>query len=395
MGAGSIGELRVPSRMGRKTEMGHDVFISYASRDKPTADAACAFLEARGIRCWMAPRDILSSMDWSESIVEAIENCYVFVLVFSSRANESPQIKREVERAVNKSRLIVPFRIEDVMPTKSLEYFISTPHWLDAMSPPVESHLGALADTIRLLLERRVLAEKTQPLRPPAYVGAPPSEAPGGLAPAATTIAAGTDIFAALSGVGSAVRRTVLKRAPGLVAALPGYEERYLRAFGSLFGGGRLDEPPPAALPRFSILTGYGVGAVGVLWNLWFLFETFFPRRGSEAAYFFSLFPITRALNFGAQAFGLLACLALVAGAHRADSRRPGGLVVLRRTARHTILVVAAWIALTMGTLLLSSNWRRHLAASNRWDLTLAVVRAAALPALSLGAVAWLSKRAE
>jgi len=375
--------------------MGHDVFISYASRDKPTADAACAFLEARGIRCWIAPRDILSGMDWSESIIEAIENCYVFVLVFSSRANESPQIKREVERAVNKSRLIVPFRIEDVAPTKSLEYFISTPHWLDAMSPPVESHLGQLADTIRLLLERRTLTQKTQPLRPPAYVP-PSSPALSGAAdPAPAPAAAGPDLLAALSGVGSAVKRGILKRAPGFVAALPAYEERYLRAFGVLFGGDRLAEPAPAVLPRFSILTAYGVGAIGVVWNLWFLFETFFPGRGSEAAYFFSLFPITRALNFAAQIFGLLASLALVAGAHRAENRKPGGLVVLGKTARHTILVVVAWTVLTMGTLLLSSNWRRHLAVSNRWDLTLAVFRAAALPALSLAAVASLSKRAE
>ena len=375
--------------------MGHDVFISYASRDKPTADAACAFLEARGIRCWIAPRDILSGMDWSESIIDAIENCYVFVLVFSSRANESPQIKREVERAVNKSRLIVPFRIEDVAPTKSLEYFISTPHWLDAMSPPIESHLGQLADTIRLLLERRVLAEKTQPLRPPAYV--PPSSAatPGPAGSAFAPSTTGPNLLVALSGVGSAVRRGVLKRVPGLVAALPAYEERYLRAFGFLFGGDRLDAPAPVVLPRFSILTGYGVGAVGVLWNLWFLFETFSPGRGTEAAYFFSLFPFTRALNFGAQIFGLLASVALVAGAHRAENRKAGGLVVLGTTARHTLIVVAAWTVLTMGTLLLSSNWRRHLAASNRWDLTLAVVRKAALPAISLGAVAWLSKRAE
>jgi hypothetical protein len=137
------------------------------------------------------------------------------------------------------------------------------------------------------------------------------------------------------------------------------------------------------------------VGALGVLWNLWFLLETIFPRRGTEAAYFFSLFPFTRALNFGAQVFGLLASLALLAGAHRAQDRKPGGLVVLGTTARHTLLVVAAWTVLTMGTLLLSSNWRRHLAASNRWDLTLAVVRAAVLPALSLSTVAWLSKRAE
>jgi hypothetical protein len=45
--------------------MAHDVFISYSSKDKPTADAACAILESKGIRCWIAPRDILPSADWA------------------------------------------------------------------------------------------------------------------------------------------------------------------------------------------------------------------------------------------------------------------------------------------------------------------------------------------
>ncbi|HLG11343.1 MAG TPA: toll/interleukin-1 receptor domain-containing protein, partial [Dehalococcoidia bacterium] len=72
----------------------HDVFVSYASDDKPTADAVCASLEARGIRAWIAPRDILPGSDWSEAIIDAIENARVMVLVFSARANASRQIIR-------------------------------------------------------------------------------------------------------------------------------------------------------------------------------------------------------------------------------------------------------------------------------------------------------------
>ena len=63
--------------------MAHDVFVSYSSQDKPTADAIVASLEANGIRCWIAPRDILPGTDWSESIVEAIEEAGTMVLVFS------------------------------------------------------------------------------------------------------------------------------------------------------------------------------------------------------------------------------------------------------------------------------------------------------------------------
>jgi TIR domain-containing protein len=134
--------------------MGHDVFISYSTKDKPTADAACATLESSGVRCWIAPRDILPGMDWGESIVDGIKRCRLMVLVFSSNANASPQIRREVERAVNKGIPIIPFRIEEVMPTRSLEYFISTPHWMDAMSPPLEKHLKKLSEVVHTLLSK-------------------------------------------------------------------------------------------------------------------------------------------------------------------------------------------------------------------------------------------------
>lgn len=47
----------------------HDVFISYAAADKPVADAACATLESRKIRCWIAPRDVVpgARRSWTPS----------------------------------------------------------------------------------------------------------------------------------------------------------------------------------------------------------------------------------------------------------------------------------------------------------------------------------------
>jgi hypothetical protein len=149
--------------------MAHDVFISYASKDKHVADAACAILESKGIRCWIAPRDILPGADWGESIVDALNQARVFVLVFSSHANTSQQIRREVERAVNRGLAVIPLRIEDVPPAKSLEYFISTPHWLDAFSPPLERHLNYLADIIRHILEGEERPPPPDPRKRPAW----------------------------------------------------------------------------------------------------------------------------------------------------------------------------------------------------------------------------------
>jgi hypothetical protein len=113
--------------------MSHDVFISYASSDKPIADGVCARLEAARLRCWVAPRDILPGQDWGEAILSAIEASSALVLVFSARANGSSHVKREVERAIHRGVAVIPFRVEEVLPSGSLAYFISTAHWLDGL----------------------------------------------------------------------------------------------------------------------------------------------------------------------------------------------------------------------------------------------------------------------
>ena len=77
--------------------MDFDAFISYSSKDKPAADAACAVLEGSGIRCWIAPRDVMPGGEYGAAIMDAIERCRVMVLIFSSNANQSPQIRREIE----------------------------------------------------------------------------------------------------------------------------------------------------------------------------------------------------------------------------------------------------------------------------------------------------------
>ena len=134
--------------------MPHDVFISHSAKDKVTADAVCATLESKGVRCWIAPRDVLPSIEWGRAIVEAIEESRIMVLIFTANANASPQIRREVERAVNCGVAILPLRIEDVLPDKGLDYFIGNVHWLDALTPPLEAHFKNLAGTIKIVLAR-------------------------------------------------------------------------------------------------------------------------------------------------------------------------------------------------------------------------------------------------
>jgi hypothetical protein len=84
------------------------------------------------------------------------------VLVFSANANRSEQISREVNLAANHSVPIIPFRIEDVKPSKALEYFISSSHWLDALTPTLGDNLIRLTQTVQ-----RFVGQEAKDIRSP------------------------------------------------------------------------------------------------------------------------------------------------------------------------------------------------------------------------------------
>jgi hypothetical protein len=128
--------------------MPHDVFISHSSKDKPLADAVCAMLEQAEIRCWIAPRDIAPGSDWGEAIVDGLSRSKVLVLLFSQHSNESLQVRREVQRAFEMGLPVVPFRLEAVVPHKSLTYYIGPLQWLDAANGAVDQQLPRLRDAV-------------------------------------------------------------------------------------------------------------------------------------------------------------------------------------------------------------------------------------------------------
>lgn len=134
--------------------MAHDVFLSYSNRDRPVVDQILAHLEAAGLRCWIAPRDIRPGLDWAEAIVHAIRACRVMVLVSSSHALRSPRIQREVACAVDAGVAILPLRIEHVPPTEAFDDVIGPSQWLDAFPPPIEDRLVQLTRAVHGLLSR-------------------------------------------------------------------------------------------------------------------------------------------------------------------------------------------------------------------------------------------------
>ena len=156
------------------------VFISHSSADRQIAEQVCAYLEKNRVGCWMAPRDVTPGKNYGAAIVDAIDECQVFVLLLSSQSNKSRQVVREVERAASADSVILPFRIEDVQPSRDIAFYVSAAHWLDAAKHPVEEQFDELLRAIRDWQKAEPATEQTlappepQPSTPPPTPQIPP-----------------------------------------------------------------------------------------------------------------------------------------------------------------------------------------------------------------------------
>ena len=150
----------------------HDVFISYSSKNKNIADAIVADLEQNNIKCWYAPRDIYPGEDWAGAIKNAIGSTKIFVLVFTDESNRSHQVTNEVTLAVNGGKIIIPFRLSGSDMNDTLQYYLSSVHWLDAVSQPLNQNIETLRKQISALLDIEESADKKAAAMPAGIAGA-------------------------------------------------------------------------------------------------------------------------------------------------------------------------------------------------------------------------------
>ncbi|MFQ5517683.1 MAG: toll/interleukin-1 receptor domain-containing protein [Acidimicrobiia bacterium] len=142
-----------------------DVFLCHASEDRATAEAIVAALENAGVGCWIAPRDVAPGTDYAQAIIAGLSSSRMLVLVLSAASNDSPHVRREVERAVSRDLVILPVRVEEISPSRSLEYYISDTQWFEAPGGDIAGHAHRLVETVqrRLTLGETVIAAAAAP----------------------------------------------------------------------------------------------------------------------------------------------------------------------------------------------------------------------------------------
>jgi Tol biopolymer transport system component len=126
------------------------VFISHSTKDLEAADAILTSLERAGVRCWIAPRDILEGEIWEDAIIRGITACQIVLCMLSSDALESEQVQKEIHFAceVNK-RIVIPVRLENIKPSGALAYQVGRLQWLEATSRPIDRHLWKIVERVQ------------------------------------------------------------------------------------------------------------------------------------------------------------------------------------------------------------------------------------------------------
>lgn len=127
------------------------VFISFSSKDGEFARKLITDIEKRGIPCWISSRNVEPGADYQDAIIDAMNRCSVILLLFSENANNSKEIAKELAIASKRSKPIIPARIEDIMPSGSLEYQLTTAQFIDLFHD-----YGATLNRLCIALNREI-----------------------------------------------------------------------------------------------------------------------------------------------------------------------------------------------------------------------------------------------
>lgn len=201
--------------MGESTASGDKpprVFVSHHSSKAAVADQVEGLLSQRGIRCWIAPRDVPPGTPFDSAIQDAIQECSAVLLLFCANSDRSRHVKRELILGDSAGRPIIPLRLEAIDPGE-LAYHLADSQWIDWIDGR-EAVMDRVAAQVRL------------------FAGAPAPTAPMPPVPEAQALTASDDA-----------------RPGWVIPALGGALALALAVIGFLaFGGGDEDAPETATL---------------------------------------------------------------------------------------------------------------------------------------------------
>ncbi len=130
-----------------------DVFISYSTADQETADKIADHLEENGFSCWIATRNIAPGSIWERSIVKAINDAKVFLLLYSKNSAQSEQVENELRQALKRKTRIVPYKLDETELDEVFSYHLEGKNWIAADVKNGNYNLEPLTGIVRTVVD--------------------------------------------------------------------------------------------------------------------------------------------------------------------------------------------------------------------------------------------------
>lgn len=107
-----------------------EFFISYCRRDIDFASALFSELSSRGKSVWY-DQNMTAGEEWRDSIYQAIQSAEVMLVLISSSALHSKEMKKEIAVARQEGIPMIAIRIEDVKLSGAFAYELISVNWID------------------------------------------------------------------------------------------------------------------------------------------------------------------------------------------------------------------------------------------------------------------------
>lgn len=126
------------------------IFLSHSSKDAEWVMKVCEVLENEGYPCWIAPRDIQYGEKWAEGIANGLlDNTQLFVFFLSENSNQSKQVLKEINIAVEYGiPIVIINRIDENNWNRSLKYYLGDLHWYRCAGDSDEQELSRIKELI-------------------------------------------------------------------------------------------------------------------------------------------------------------------------------------------------------------------------------------------------------
>lgn len=101
------------------------VFISYSSKDIVKVNKIVELLESMNVEYWKAPEKIPAGSSYANEIVNAIENCSLFLVILSENAQSSIWVEKEIDCALSSAKEVIPYNIDNCVLVNAFKFYLN------------------------------------------------------------------------------------------------------------------------------------------------------------------------------------------------------------------------------------------------------------------------------